>query len=86
MYYKYLPFFHAYCIAKGIGGRCGCEIKFQFLVNFEEVSEIMFYQGAVILAAVSADNLEAAPFSSAPLATFCHACVTELQVLIYTFN
>lgn len=69
MDYKYFPFFHVYCIAKGIGGRCGCEIKFLFLVNFEEVSEIIFYQGAVILAAVSTDNLEAAPFPTAYLLT-----------------
>lgn len=78
MDYKYLPFCHAYYIALGIGGRCGHEMKFLFLINFEQVSEIKIYHVAVLFAIVSADNLGAAPFPTALLATFCHACMTKL--------
>lgn len=63
MDYKYLPFFHAHHIAWGIGNRCGCEKKLLFPINFQQVSEIKFYQVAVIYAIVLAGNLGVAPFS-----------------------
>lgn len=37
-------------------------MKFLFLVNFEQVSEIKIYEVAVIFAIISADNLGAAPY------------------------
>lgn len=77
MDYKYLSFFHAYFIAYGIGGRCGCEMKFLFLVNFEQLSEIKFYQVTVIFAIISMNNFVAVPLPTAFPATFCRASVTK---------